>query len=70
MGDKGMLKKAVRTSMEFTKVGVVSGVGASVIGSAGGDAGVMTGFTKHLPTVGSVEGAGMVIGSLKKLKRY
>jgi len=64
-----VLKKFGKASMEFTKTGIASSVGASIITSAGGDASPIANMSKQLPVLGSMMGAGMVMGELKKFKK-
>jgi len=64
-----VLKKFGKASMEFTKTGIASSVGASIITSAGGDAKPITNMIQYFPVMGSMVGSGMVLGELKKYKK-
>jgi len=71
MGNK--LKKARKSSVELIKTGIITGVGASVIGSLGGgqvgaNAQVgLSNFSRGFRPVGSVLGADLTLGLVSDL---
>ena len=62
------MKRARKDTMEFTKLGVTTGVGASVISGAGGDASALSAMSGMYPTAGAIAGSGMALRELKKIK--
>lgn len=60
------MKKAKKTAKDMLVGGMALGVGASVAGGHIG--GAMTKISGAMPAIGSVVGAGMVVGSLKHLE--
>ena len=68
-----MSKKQIKRTVNYFKIGAVSTIGASVLSGMGGGtvgANVVSGvgrFSTSFPVVGSVLGAGYVIGHLQGL---
>lgn len=61
------MKKYGKDSVSIVKTGVILGVGAGVVTSAGGNAGGVGAMAGMMPVVGSVTGGGMVLGALSEL---
>lgn len=62
-----------KSALGLTAGAVTGAVGASVLGTVGGPAAAygatgIVNLSSSLPTAGSIAGAGMVLGELKKLK--
>ena len=64
---KKRMKKYGKDSVSIVKTGVILGVGAGVVTSAGGNAGGVGAMAGMMPVVGSVTGGGMVLGALSEL---
>ena len=68
MKKKSLMKGMTGSAIGLTTLGVTTGIGGTVIGAAGGNPAVMTGFTSMLPAMSTAMGGGYAIQALGGLK--
>jgi len=64
-----MVKKLKKSALDLTTAGLTIGVGAGLIGAAGGNPGAITPLSRALPVVGTIAGGGIVVGQLRELNK-
>jgi len=62
-----MVRKLKKDALELTQASLVLGVGASVVGQAGGNAQGLSALGGALPPIGTTIGAGAALGGLGRL---
>jgi len=72
MGKKKRKRGISHTAISMTKGSLIMGAGSSTLSQAGISGGGQTGLSHmagHMPTIGTIAGAGIVISKARKLKR-
>lgn len=64
---KKHFKKLGSNAMNFTKLGVVQGVGITAIGKVGGNTSALSSMSDYNPVMGNVVGASAAMGMVKEL---
>lgn len=61
------MKKYNKAALDMVKAGIVTGVGASAVTAAGGNAAGLATMSSYYPMMGSAVGAGMALSAVKGL---
>lgn len=63
------LKKLSKNALDFTKLGIVQGVGIQAVGKVGGDTSALSTMSSYNPVLGNIAGASATLDAVKGLSK-